>query len=126
MKIKKKDAAVKVTTTKTTKKAVSKAAAEPKPAAPKKAAPKTRRVTFSIRAETGCKVFLAGDFNNWNPAEKEMLDKKGDGVYTATLNLEPGEYQYKFVIDGTWCADPECTDWLQNDHGTLNSVRRVD
>ena len=91
----------------------------------KKAVPKTQRVIFSVHAEVGSKVFLAGSFNKWDPTAKEMAEKKGDGVYTAALNLPAGDHQYKFVIDGTWCADPECTDWVQNDHGTLNSVKRV-
>ena len=91
----------------------------------KKAAPKTQRVTFSVRAEVGSKVFLAGSFNDWNPTAKEMSDKKNDGVYAVALSLAPGTYQYKYVIDGTWCADPECADWVQNDLGTLNSVKHV-
>lgn len=90
-----------------------------------KAAPKTQRVTFSVRAEVGSKVFVAGSFNNWDPTSKEMIDKNDDGYYTATLSLGTGAHQYKFVIDGTWCADPECADWIQNDHGTLNSVKHV-
>ncbi len=90
-----------------------------------KAAPKAQRITFSVRAEVGSKVFLAGSFNNWDPTAKEMTDKKSAGVYTAVLSLVPGDYQYKFVIDGTWCADPECADWIQNDLGTLNSVKHV-
>ena len=101
----------------------------PKPAvkAPvaKKAVSKTQRVVFSVRAEAGSKVFVAGSFNNWDPTDKAMTDKNGDGNYTATLSLAPGAHQYKFVIDGTWCADPECADWIQNDHGTLNSVKHV-
>jgi hypothetical protein len=93
--------------------------------AAKKTTPKTQRVVFSVRAEPGSKVFLAGCFNDWNPTAKKMVDKKADGNFVVTLQLPPGEYQYKFVIDGTWCADPECPDWVQNDHGTLNSVKRV-
>jgi len=91
----------------------------------KNSVPKTQRVTFSVRAEVGSKVFLAGDFNKWDPTAKEMSDKKGEGVYTVTLNLPVGDHPYKFVINSTWCADPECVDWVQNDHGTLNSVKRV-
>lgn len=91
----------------------------------KSSAPKTQRVTFSVRAEVGSKVFLAGDFNRWDPTAKEMSDKKGEGVYTVTVNLPVGDHPYKFVIDGTWCADPECSDWVQNEHGTLNSIKRV-
>lgn len=53
-------------------------------------------------------IFLAGTFNAWNPANKDYLlkDEDGDGVYSITLQLAPGTYQYKFVIDGTWTKDP--------------------
>ena len=85
-----------------------------------------KRVTFEFHDAGAREVYVAGSFNNWDPTAKEMIDKKADGAFTATLQLPPGDYQYKFVIDGTWCADPECPDWLQNDHGTLNSVKRVD
>ena len=116
------------------KKATKAAAEKPatdkvvKPAAARKSA-KTRekgvRVTFSVRAETGSEVWLAGSFNNWDPTDKKMADKAGDGFYTATLTLPKGTYEYKFVINGTWCADPECAEWVQNDMGTLNSVRHI-
>ena len=91
------------------------------------AAPKTaeKSVTFTVRADAGKSVYLAGSFNQWNPAGKKMLDKKNEGVYTATVKLAPGRYEYKFVIDGVWCADPENLDFVQNDHGTLNSVIAV-
>ena len=87
---------------------------------------KAKRVTFAVRAKEDSKVFLAGSFNDWDPTAKEMTDKKGDGVFTATLNLPAGSHEYKFVIDGIWCADPECADWIQNDLGTLNSVKVVE
>ena len=87
--------------------------------------PKTRRVTFSVHADPGSRVFLAGSFNNWDPAAKELTDPNGTGLYSGAVDLAPGTYQYKFVIDGTWCADPECADWVQNDLGTLNSVKHV-
>ncbi|MGN1359945.1 MAG: glycogen-binding domain-containing protein [Kiritimatiellia bacterium] len=116
-------------------KKASKAAAEKpvtdkvaKPAAARKSAkPREKgvRVTFSVRAETGSEVWLAGSFNNWDPTAKKMADKAGDGFYTATLTLPKGTYEYKFVINGTWCADPECAEWVQNDMGTLNSVRHI-
>ena len=84
-----------------------------------------KKVVFTVRAEKGKAVYLAGTFNQWNATGKKMADKKGDGVYSASLKLAPGSYQYKFVIDGIWCADPECADWVQNDQGTTNSVITV-
>lgn len=85
----------------------------------------TTRVTFTVRAEPGSKVFIAGAFNDWDPTAKELVDKKNDGLFSCILCLPKGSYEYKFVINGTWCADPECTDWVQNSMGTLNSVKIV-
>lgn len=116
MKIKSKEAVKTVTAKKS--KCVAKAAPKAKKTAEKS-------VVFTVRADVGKTVYLAGCFNKWNPTGKQMLDKKNTGVYTTTVKLAPGTYQYKFVIDGTWCADPECADFVQNDHGTLNSVITV-
>ena len=123
----------------TTKKTTNKTAKKTKASATTKKAPaktnvsnkfvksvqKKRRITFTYRAEKGCSVFLAGNFNSWSATAKAMTDKKGVGVYTAIVTLVPGSYEYKFVIDDIWCADPECADWVQNSHGTLNSVKHV-
>ena len=84
-----------------------------------------RRVAFTVRAEAGKAVYLASCFNQWNPTGKKMTDKKKDGVYSTTIKLAPGTYEYKFVIDGVWCADPENVDVVKNDCGTLNSVITV-
>ncbi len=119
MKIKSKPAVKTVTAN---KKTCTRKCAAKKPAT-KASTEKT--VTFTVRAEPGKSVFLAGCFNKWAPAEKQMLDKKNEGVYSCTVKLAPGTYQYKFVIDGVWCADPENADFVQNDHGTLNSVIKV-
>ena len=81
-----------------------------------------KSVTFTVHAEKGKAVYLAGEFNKWDPAAKKMAYKAKDGIYAATIKLVPGEYQYKFVIDGTWCADPENVNSVQNDQGTFNSV----
>ena len=105
-----------------------KTVAAKKPCAAKKApAPKAakiveKNVVFTVRADVGKAVYLAGCFNQWNPTGKKMLDKKNEGVYTVSVKLAPGRYEYKYVIDGTWCADPENLEFVQNEHGTLNSV----
>ena len=96
-----------------------------KPAAKKAAKPAKKAVTFTVHAEKGKAVYLAGSFNEWSTTAKKMAYKAKNGIYSATVQLAPGEYQYKFVIDGTWCADPENRDFVQNDHGTLNSVITV-
>lgn len=85
--------------------------------------PATKAVTFTVHAEKGKAVYVAGEFNDWDPTAKKMAFKAG--VYTATVKLAPGDYQYKFVIDGTWCADPENVNAVANDQGTFNSVITV-
>ena len=104
----------------------SKSGAKPRPAAKAPAATaKAKRVRFSLRTAPGCKVFLTGTFNNWEPTAIEMADKRVDGNYAATLSLAPGKHLYKFVVDGTWCCDPECQELVPNAHGTLDCVKRV-
>ena len=116
MKIKntKKAPAEKVVAKKATKPAACKA-----PKAAKKA------VTFTVHADKGKAVYVAGEFNGWDPTAKKMAYKARKGIYEAAINLKPGTYQYKFVIDGVWCADPENAEAVANDQGTFNSVMTV-
>ncbi len=93
---------------------------------PKKSVkPRAKRVTFQVCANPGSKVCIAGSFNDWNPEAHPLIDPTGTGEFAATLSLQPGTYEYKFVIDGTWCVDPACMEWTQNNLGTLNSIRKV-
>lgn len=85
----------------------------------KKAAKK--KVKFGLRADAGSNVFVAGTFNNWDAKSNKMKRGK-NGVYTTTMLLPPGRYEYKFVVNDVWCVDPECSEWTPNEHGSLNSV----
>ena len=84
--------------------------------------PALKNVTFTVHADKGKAVYLAGVFNQWSLTAKKMAYKAKSGIYTATIKLAPGSYEYKFVIDGTWCADPENANSVPNDQGTFNSV----
>ena len=65
---------------------------------------RTTATTFVCEAEPGTKrVFLAGDFNNWDPAETRMVRR--NGAFRRRMHLPCGEYRYKFVVDGEWRAD---------------------
>ena len=83
-----------------------------------------RYITLVYEDVPGRTVMVAGSFNDWKP-EKPLLDKKGDGVYRCQLRLVPGEYQYKFVVDGVWCLDSSNPNFVPNDIGSLNSVLSV-
>ena len=96
-----------------------------KSATAKVVAKKAAKPAATANAEKGKDVYLAGEFNKGDPTAKQMAYKAKAGVYAATVKLLPGDYQYKFVIDGTWCADPENVNSVQNDQGTFNSVVTV-
>ena len=66
------------------------------------------------------KIFLAGDFNEWNPATMPMR-KEGD-EWVFRVHLSPGKHLYKFIVDGNWIIDPGNKLWEENEFGTGNSV----
>ncbi|MBN1671970.1 MAG: isoamylase early set domain-containing protein [Kiritimatiellae bacterium] len=83
-----------------------------------------KRVQFQIKADAGSEVYVAGTFNGWNPKKNKLKSGKG-GTYATSLMLPAGRHEYKFIIDGTWCVDPECPEWAPNGLGSLNSVITV-
>jgi CubicO group peptidase (beta-lactamase class C family) len=50
-------------------------------------------------------VTVAGSFNGWNNAIQPM--HWINGAWETTLQLAPGTYRYKFVVDGIWITDPK-------------------
>jgi len=82
--------------------------------------PIRRRVTFLYEDEPGKVVAVAGSFNEWLP-DKQLVDKSGDGIYTGTMMLAPGTYEYKFVVNGEWVIDENNPNFVPNDIGSLNS-----
>lgn len=70
-------------------------------------------------------VSVAGDFNGWNPAQTKLERSEG-GMWTATIALKPGRYQYMFVIDGKqWIADPLAEEGAGDGFGAQNAVLDV-
>lgn len=82
------------------------------------------KVTFRYQPVISAqKVTLAGSFNNWDKNATLMSDEDGDGIWEVTLYLEPGEYQYKFVINDTvWVKDPNAKLTAPDGFGDFNSV----
>lgn len=63
-------------------------------------------VTFQYIGARGQRVYLYGDFNNWDPYMYRMVEEPGTGSYSCRLRLSPGTYRYKFIVDGTSMPDP--------------------
>ena len=53
------------------------------------------------------------------------MQSQGDGHWRIAVPLKPGRYEYKFLVDGEWTADPQARLNVWNVHGTLNSVVEV-
>jgi 1,4-alpha-glucan branching enzyme len=83
-----------------------------------------RKQVFSFKAPTAMSVMLVGDFTHWQQ-KPVSLKKEKDGIWRTTLTLEPGTYHYRFLVDGEWRDDPECTLRMPNPYGGENAVRQV-
>lgn len=82
--------------------------------------------TFEYKPNKSYKeLTVFGEFNGWNRHKDYFEDSDGDGVFTATVNLEPGKYQYKFFGDGEEIVDPNNPENIPNGMGGINSVLYV-
>lgn len=88
--------------------------------------PEAQQMTkFVFNADSASRVTIVGDFNDWDP-EASPLQQMGKGVWTITIPLAPGRYQYTFVVDGTsWVVDPGAPRTLEDDFGQPNSIITV-
>ncbi len=55
--------------------------------------------TFTLTAPSAAKVFIVGDFTLWIPVPMEPA---GEGLWSVELAVEPGEYEFGFLVDGEW------------------------
>ena len=69
------------------------------------------------------KVFVAGDFNNWNQNSDELREK--NGIYQLDLELEKERYEYKFLVDDNWVLDESAQEFCDDKYGGRNSVITV-
>jgi hypothetical protein len=85
---------------------------------------RSRIVHLELSQANASKVCVAGTFNDWRPDASEMIPI-GDGKWRKDLTLPPGEYEYRFVVDGNWLTDPQCDREKPNGLGESNSVLLV-
>ena len=83
-----------------------------------------RQVRFTFADPSAREVFLAGQFNNWSPTAT-ALHKDDSGLWMVAIELKPGRYQYKFVVDGDWRVDPASPNSTDDGSGNINSVKTV-
>ena len=80
-----------------------------------------RAVRFSIAAAGAKEVIVTGDFTGWTK-EGVKLTRMGPGAWETTLQLAPGEDQYRLLVDGTWRDHPGARRRVPNPFGSQNCV----
>lgn len=80
--------------------------------------------TFRLkgRAEAAL-VVLTGTFNNWS--QSQLLCAREGDEWVCRVDLDPGVYQYKFIVDGDWLLDPSNPDTAEDEAGNVNNVIEV-
>ncbi len=80
---------------------------------------------FTLERPDAKIVYLCGDFNDWSPRSLRMFRRGGTGPWERCVALEPGHYEYKFIVDGEWIHDPASRENRPNPCGSFNSVIHV-
>jgi chromosome partitioning protein len=85
----------------------------------------SREVVVHFRDSAANDVRIAGDFNGWVPDKgvRSRIESEGvTRVWTKILSLPPGKYEYRYVVDGEWRADPENPEAVISSVGGRNSI----
>ena len=80
---------------------------------------------FRLYCPQASYVNVCGDFNCWSPAATPMYRTRG-GFWEARLQLEPGEYRFRYLVDGSqWLTDYSCGHVVPNCHASWDSLAVV-
>jgi len=88
-------------------------------------------ILFQCMVPTATSVYLAGDFNNWgnntngtiSDAGCKMTGPDSKGIYQTTVQLAPGDHQFKFCINGApdqWFTPDWATDRDADGNGVIH------
>ena len=83
-----------------------------------------KEVTFQLYAPLARSVQLAGDFRRWKELDLK-LSKQKEGHWQITIQLKPGRYEYRYLVDGNWANDQDHCKLVPNAFGTWNCVIEV-
>jgi chromosome partitioning protein len=79
-------------------------------------------VQFALDAPGAKSVRVTGEFTNWSREGLPMRRDPADGLWKAVVDVAPGEYEYRFVVDEVWIRDPNNKDYIRNEFGQENSL----
>ena len=81
-------------------------------------------VRFEAEFPGAYEVAITGDFTDWS-VEGLPLERVDGYTWRVDLPLEPGVFEYKYIVDGVWKVDPDNPERVRNSYGQLNSVLTV-
>jgi len=90
-----------------------------------KGSEKVKETEFNLSAPQAQSVYIAGDFNQWSLSLHPLKQDK-NGNWRISLGLNPGQYEYRFFVDGEWQNDPSCSSLVENPFGTTNCLKIVE
>lgn len=72
------------------------------------------------------RISVVGDFNGWDP-EANKLVRRSNNTRSVSVLLKAGkEYAFRYrTADGQWFNDEAADDYMENEHGTQNSIIRT-
>ena len=81
------------------------------------------RVVFELPNDLWAdRIYLVGDFNNWNPRDT-TLNQNRNGTWQTMLDLPSGRsYQFRYLINGDWYTDNQAESRPVEQNGLYNSV----
>lgn len=85
---------------------------------------RANKINFELMAPQASKVALTGDFKSWDSCGIPMRKNK-TGLWKVGVDLHPGRYEYKFIVDNEWWTDPNNSNMSCNSFGSQNSVMEL-
>ncbi len=82
-------------------------------------------VTFELPSSMWAeRVNLVGEFNDWDTTATPMARSRADANWKAAIELEAGRcYRFRYLVDGgEWLNDWHAADYIENPHGSDDSV----
>jgi hypothetical protein len=79
-------------------------------------------VLFVLDAPKASRVCVTGGFTGWSSKGIPLERDEEDGRWKVVVDIKPGEYQYRFVVDGAWIRDPGNKAAIPNGFGQENSL----
>jgi 1,4-alpha-glucan branching enzyme len=84
------------------------------------------QVSFELTADVqGQSICVLGTFNDWQSCH--VMRRRDDGVWQCEVELQPGQYEYRFLVDGErWINDPQADGYTPNPYGEHNCIIMIE